>query len=451
MLPRNAQRRERGRRATATAVAAIAARGLLLAATVFAIPLSVGYLGVERYGIFVALTSLTAMLLFADLGLGNGLMNVISDALGRNDRSTAQRSVSSATFMLIGVAILLVAIAILIYPLVDWSALFGASTPETAAEVGPAAAVLIGLYLIGLPLGMSERVRLGFQEGFINSIFAMIGTIASIGGLVLAILLQASLPWLVVAVVLPPVAALAVNTVKLFLRDRPWLAPRWNLASRAMVLRLAHVGFLFFALQVAVVVAFQSDVLVAAAVLGPDAAATYAVTLRMFMLVPSLVGLVLLALWPAYTEAIARGDTSWVRHTLRRSVIAASAASLASSALLVVAGPALIGLLTGDRIHPPFALLIGAAIWAVVNATFNAVTVLFNAASIITFQVITASVMACGSIALSIALANTVGLPGVVWGTLIAYITLSAIPITLDLPRVMRRLDNGRIGARHDA
>ena len=60
---------------------------------------------------------------------------------------------------------------------------------------------------------MSERVRLGFQEGFINSIFAMIGTIASIGGLVLAILLQASLPWLVVAVVLPPVAALAANTV----------------------------------------------------------------------------------------------------------------------------------------------------------------------------------------------------------------------------------------------
>ena len=77
------------------------------------------YLGVEQYGIFVALTSLTAMLLFADLGLGNGLMNVISDALGRNDRSTAQRSVSSATFMLIGVAILLVVIAILIYPLVD--------------------------------------------------------------------------------------------------------------------------------------------------------------------------------------------------------------------------------------------------------------------------------------------------------------------------------------------
>ena len=122
---------------------------------------------------------------------------------------------------------------------------------------------------------------------------------------------------------------------------------------------------------------------VAAAVLGPDAAATYAVTLRMFMLVPSMVGLVLLALWPAYTEAIARGDASWVRHTLRRSVIAASAASLASSALLVVAGPALIGLLTGDRVDPPFALLIGAAIWAVVNATFNGVTVLFNAASIV--------------------------------------------------------------------
>ncbi len=388
------------------------------------------------------------MLLFADLGLGNGLMNVISDALGRNDRSTAQRSVSSATFMLIGVAILLVVIAILIYPLVDWSALFGASTPETAAEVGPAAAVLIGLYLIGLPLGMSERVRLGFQEGFINSIFAMIGTIASIGGLVLAILLQASLPWLVVAVVLPPVAALAVNTVKLFLRDRPWLAPRW--ISR--------------------VEQWSSGSLMLAFSSSPSKLRSLSPSNLMSLSRPRYSGQMPLPRtpspcgcscscrhWSASSSSLYGRPTprrlprghSWVRHTLRRSVIAASAASLASSALLVVAGPALIGLLTGDRIHPPFALLIGAAIWAVVNATFNAVTVLFNAASIVLFQVVTASVMACGSIALSITLANTVGLPGVVWGTLIAYITLSAIPVTLYLPRVMRRLDDGTLGTRH--
>lgn len=444
------QRRTRNRRAAATGVASVTARGLLLGATLISVPLSVGYLGVERYGIFVALTSLTAMFMFADLGLGNGLMNIVSDANGRSDQTTVQRSVSSAYVMLLGVALVLLVIGAAAYPLIDWAVLFG-TTPRTASETGPAAAVLIVLYVVGLPLGLAERVRLGFQEGFVNSLIAIFGVLGGLLGLVVAIVAEATLPWLVLAVSLPPLAALGFNAALLFARDHPSLRPRWSFASREMVLRLARVGFLFFALQLAVVVAFQSDVLVAAALLGPEAAATYAVTIRVFMIVPSLIGLVLMALWPAYTEAIARGDRLWVRQTLRRSVIGAAVASSASSVALIVAGPSVIRFLTGDLIEPPVGLVVGAAVWAVANASLNAVTMLFNAASVVKFQVVTATVMAIGSIGLSIVLARVVGLPGIVWGTLIAYVILSAIPVVIYLPRVLHRLDAGKLSNLSDA
>jgi O-antigen/teichoic acid export membrane protein len=42
------------------------------------VPLAVDYLGKEQYGLWVAVSSLIAMLSFADGGVGNALVNMIS-------------------------------------------------------------------------------------------------------------------------------------------------------------------------------------------------------------------------------------------------------------------------------------------------------------------------------------------------------------------------------------
>jgi hypothetical protein len=94
-------------------------------------------------------------------------------------------------------------------------------------------------------------------------------------------------------------------------------------------------------------------------------------------------------------------------------------------------------------VKPPTALLIGASIWGVVSASFNAVGILLNAASIIRFQVVFASIMALASISASIVLAQIFGVSGIVWGTLLAYVVFTALPITVYLPRLMQRLDAG--------
>ncbi len=388
----------------------------------------------------MALTSLTSMFVFADLGLGNGLLNVVSDAHGRSDRDTARRAVSSAFLMLSVVAVVFAIVFLVVYPLVPWASAFNVTSREAVEEIGPTAAVLALLFFLALPLGITERVRMAYQEGFINSLAAVIGAIGSLAGLIVAIALRASLPMLVLAVSLPPVIALAANGIRLLVRDRPWLLPRFAEADRGTALRLARLGFLFVVLQVAVAVAYSSDVLVAAMVLGPDAAALYAVTMKVFLLVPTLVAMYLATLWPAYTEALARGDVAWVKRTLRRSVLVAAAASGAASLVLVTTGAWLIGNWTGGAIQPPMELLIGAAIWSVVGASFNAVAILMNAASIVFFQVIVAIVMAAMSIVLSIAFANAFGVGGIVWGTLTAYVVFSAVPVLVYLPRMLRTM-----------
>ena len=203
---------------------------------------------------------------------------------------------------------------------------------------------------------------MAYQEGYINSLAGMTGTIGAFIALLVAIQLGANLPLMVMAISIPPVLSLAANGFRLLRKDRPWLRPRLAHADVSVALHLARIGFLFLVLQLAVAVAFQSDVLVAATILGPEAATTYAVTLRVFTFVPSLIGLYLITLWPAYSEALARRDLAWARQTLRRSIaIAAVVSALVSVMLLAFAGP-IVGLLTSGTVQPPTELIIGAAI-----------------------------------------------------------------------------------------
>lgn len=436
-LTLEALRSRRDRRAVTSTIAAITARGIVVIGSIITIPLAIGYLGVERYGVFVALTAVTSMFVFADLGLGNGLLNVVSEANGRDDRATAKKAVSSAFFMLLAVAVILAIGFAIAYPSVDWAGFLNVSGRPAIEEVGPTAAVLISLFVVALPLGVTERLRMAYQEGFINSVASMAGAVLGLIGMLVAIAIQASLPMLVLATSLPPLLALAANGYSFFRRERPWLWPGTRLADRTLVVRLARLGFLFLILQLAVAVAFQSDIVVAAAVLGPDAAATFAVTLKVFMLVPTLVAMYLTTLWPAYTEALARGDAAWVKRTLRRSMVIAALTTGASSVVLVIAGAWVIETWTGGAIEPPVALLVGASIWAVISATFNAIGILLNAASVILFQVGVAIVMAAASITLSILFANAFGLSGIIFGTLIAYVLCTALPIVLYLPKLL--------------
>jgi O-antigen/teichoic acid export membrane protein len=430
---------ERYRRAALTAIAGGGSRALSLGTMLISIPLALGYLGAERYGVAVTITALTNMLVFADFGLGNGLMNLVANAAGRDDESKVRRSISSAFFMLCGIAAVLALPLYALYRLVPW-ARFMNVTDASGADVAAAVGIFMLCVLISLPLGIVQRVQLAFQQGFVNSVWNAVGSIAALVGLIVVIQLHGSLPLVVLMLLAAPVIANILNWVSLFVFRRPELQPRWSSASRTEGGRLARIGALFFVLQLAVAFAYQADVVVATRVLGPTAATDYSVTLRLFLIVPTVVNLALLPLWPAYSESIARGDRAWIVRTLRSSVLIAATLSGLSSLVLVIFGRSILRAWTGTDLDATFPLLLGMGIWAVLNNSFNAVAMLLNGASIMRFQVITALTMTVVSVTASIVGANVFGVAGIIWGTVLAYVVCSAIPTLLYLPRVLERL-----------
>jgi O-antigen/teichoic acid export membrane protein len=69
-----ARSRQRYRRVGASALAYLAARVVTSTSTLVAIPLATRYLGSEKFGLLMLVTSFIALLAFADFGLGSGLV-----------------------------------------------------------------------------------------------------------------------------------------------------------------------------------------------------------------------------------------------------------------------------------------------------------------------------------------------------------------------------------------
>ena len=433
---------ERYRRVALSTLVSVAARGITVVTTLISVPLTLSYLGTERYGLWMTISSIIAMLSFTDLGLGNGLLNSIAATHGRDDRDLAARFVSTGLVMLTLVAVAAAAVFAIIYPHVVWPRVFNVTSPAAVSEAGPAAAAFMGCFLLGLPLGVPQQVRIGYQESYVNSLFVGAGNLLGLALVLIGISAHAGLPFLVLAMAGAPIVT-AVGNGLLLAWQRPYLRPRRHLIGRSAAHRLLRTGLLFFVLQIAVAVAFTSDSIVAAQVIGPSAVADYTVAVKLFLIPTTILTLVVTPLWPAYREAMVRGDADWIRATLRRSLKLVLGISVPCSLVLVAFGMPLVRLWVGTAVEPSFLLILGVGVWTVMGAVGNALGVLFNGAQIVRFQVLAASTMATVNIVISVLLAQRIGVAGVVWGTILAYGFCTLLPLTLRLPSVLAGMSGG--------
>jgi O-antigen/teichoic acid export membrane protein len=429
---------ERHRRMALTAGASALAKLLSVGSALISVPLTLHYLGAERFGLWMTISALIAMLAFADFGIANGVLSMVADANGRDDHAGIRRAVASGFYLLSGIAMAVLLGFAVLYALVPWPAVFNVTSAQAVAEAGPALAVFVLCFAANIPLAVVQRVQMGLQQGFVASLWQCVGSVCGLVGVLWAVHAQAGLPWLVLALAGAPLFAAVLNSLYFFLRARPDLLPRWAAVSRETCHQVASSGALFFVLQLVVAVAYTSDSIVIAQLLGAPAVATYAVPEKLFSLVSLSLGMVLAPLWPAYGEAIARGDAAWVRRTLKRSVLMAVAMASVMGLILVWLGPDLLRLWVRDAVVPTLALLLAFAVWKVLEAGGGALAMFLNGARVIRFQVWCAIPTALVAIALKIALVPGLGVQGAIWGSVVAYLICTALPAAFQLPSLLR-------------
>lgn len=436
----SARSRDRYRRAGLTATALLGARGISAITTLVTVPLTLSHLGAERFGVWATISSLASLLIFADLGIGSGVVTAVATAAGRDDRSALARLVASATWSLAAVAVAFALLVTAAFAMIDWPSVLNIRGPVARAEAGPAVGIFGLLFAAGLPLSVVTHVRYGLQEGYANALFAAVGNVLGLVGVVVAVALGLGLPLLVLAFMGGPLVGNVANAVALFAHQRPSLAPHLRFVSRTTSAALLRSGSQFLVLQIAMALAFYSDTLIATAVIGPQAGAEYAVGTKLFLLPGVVVAAVLTPLWPAYGEAFARGDRAWIGATLRRSLVVAVAVTVPMSVGLLVAADPILAVWIGRDVEPPYLLLAATAVWTVMSALGSSVAAMLNGMHVLRVQVFAAVAMAILNVSLSVVLAQNVGVAGVMLGTVIAYPISTLLPMAVYVPRVLKAI-----------
>ncbi len=431
----------RNRRTALSGSASMLARLVQIGSSLVTVPLTLKYLGNERFGLWMTISSVLAMAAFADFGVGNGVMNSVATAFGRDDILGIRKAISSGMAVLSVIAASTLTFFLMVYPFVNWAHVFRVTSPQAMAEAGPALLVFASCFALNIALDVVQRVQLGIQQGYRYGLWQMCGSMTGLLAVLLGVQMHASLPELVAALAGAPVVSTLLNAVHFFGFSRPDLRPAHDLVSRETISQIARLGALFFVLQVVVSFAYSADNFIIAHTLGAVNVTEYAIPQRMFALVSMMSGMLLTPLWPAYGEAISRGDMGWVRRTLRRSLTLVLGASIGSAVILLLLSHQLIYWWVGSRIQPPFALLLGMAIWSIMDCCGNAIAMFLNGASVIKFQIIVALMFGVGCVASKLIFVRYFGLVAVPWSTIISYGLLNMLPCLFFVPKAMRGLE----------
>jgi len=411
--------------------AASVSKVVSLATSILTVRLTFRYLGPERYGIFITITSIVMMLGFADLGISNGLVNLVADAIGREDRHAAREAVAGAFRMLGAIALVLGVMAAAAYPFLHTGALFNIHTPSAIHEAGPALAVFFGCFLLQLPLGAVRGTQGGMQQGYLNSLWTSLGTLLSLGAVLLAIEMRAGLAMLVLSISGPPVLAGILNGVELFGFSHRDLAPDLRDSRPGVMRYLLHTGAMFFLQQLGYCVGMQTDNVVIAQIMGAASVAAYAVPARLFNMVLGFLVMISVAMWPAYTDAKARNEGKWIRRSFLRVFVGGTAATVLITAVLILFGNRILRVWIGPQMQASMSLLLVLGAQCVVYAYLQPINFLLNAVGRFRVQVICQLAMAALNLALSILFVKRYGIVGGALGTVVSLVVVQVVPLTI--------------------
>ncbi len=373
----DAPSRRRYSRAAATAVTGVLGKAVMAAVQFAIVPPLLESLGGVRFGVWQALQSLAGLSTACDLGIGNAAVNRIAAAAARRDVRRVGQVVSTAACLLVGVAAACLVAIVVAWPHVPWDRLLKTDGPQMHAETAGAVAASLAFLMLSLPLGFVEQVAAAFQRGAATNLGRIAAAVATYGAVTWAV--RSGAPFAVVAMasLFPALACWAAAWGAVVLRSPAAHFPssRPTLSEARELLRS---GLMFYAVQCCAVLGFGIDHLLVSAAIGPAEVTAYAVPYRLFSLLVVVAAVALSPLWPAYADAKALGDGTWIRRTLRVSIVVTAVCSATLAAGLVWAAPWIMRQWVGDAIEASLPMRAGMAMLVAVQNVGTAIAMYWN-------------------------------------------------------------------------
>ncbi|HEY9811606.1 MAG TPA: oligosaccharide flippase family protein [Halomicronema sp.] len=429
LIEKNGALKSRGEkriwRAGLTGFSTLLVNGIKLIAGLVSIPLTAQYLGTERFGLWLTLSTFLTWVGIADLGLSNILVNAVAAADGQENHQKAKEAVSSAFWLMVGVALIVMTIFLNVHPLVEWERVFNVTSLQAKADAKDASLVIMIFFILRLPLSIPSRIYAAYQEGYLYEIWNGLISLISVIFLYFFIELRVDLPFLLVGFFGPQILGDTIVGIYLFGFRRKELRPKLkNFSVQTSKWLLANGGKLWIA-QISSILIFQTDFIIISQLFGAFAVASYGVIWKLYNIILFPLSAFLNGLWPAYSEAFSGGDIPWIIKTFRKSVFISFSWALFAGIILLIASPQIIKIWVGNDAIPGTSLLLAMLFNTVLIAVAQCIAMLINGLGELNVQAIVSPLSAISNLSLSVLLGNFIGISGVAWATGICTLTFS--------------------------
>jgi O-antigen/teichoic acid export membrane protein len=221
-------------------------------------------------------------------------------------------------------------------------------------------------------------------------------------------------------------------------RHFDWLQLSFRDVEWSKIHALLRTGLPFFVVQMSGVILFQTDNLIIAQVMSAKSVTPYSITWKLFSYASLLQVVALPTLWPAYADAFARRDFTWIKKTYRYNVLIAVGSTTVFVLALLAVGRGFIAVWAGPSAVPTFGLLAGMGVWTIISSLAWCESCLLGAAGQVKGQALYSLIGAIVNVVASVVLGRLLGLVGIILGTLVAYLFCIIIPQTLEVQAALR-------------
>ncbi|WP_027397958.1 lipopolysaccharide biosynthesis protein [Anaerovibrio lipolyticus] len=277
----------------------------------FYTPALLAYLGEEAYGVWATILSVINWINFFDVGIGQGLRNVLCQCLATKDNTRANQVNSTGYIAISIISVSVFTLGAILISCLDLAVIFNTSIPIRSVLMISFACICIN-FILGLSKSQLYAIQKAEYVGYMSVLTGMLNLL---GIILLPYFVENSLVGVAVVIGLSGIIINLIFTRKIWF-DYRYLIPHYYAYSKQELKKICSMGVKFFLIQIAVVVLYATDNMIITNLFGPIFVTPYHIVYSVFGLMNVLFGAFISPLWSKYTMAVEQKNYVWIKTSI---------------------------------------------------------------------------------------------------------------------------------------
>jgi O-antigen/teichoic acid export membrane protein len=394
------------------------------------VPITIDYLDVVNYGVWLTISSFISWFSFFDIGLGNGLRNKFTESVVNKDYNLAKGYVSTAYFSIGIFSSIFLLIFFIINYYIDWTIVFNTTT-DLFSELKLLLPIIFTFFFIQLVLKLIVTIHLANQD---HSFQAKIHFISTFLSLILV--------WILTKIQsnsfikfgffysLLPVLILVISNIISFNGNYKFAKPSLRFFKKEYFDSIFGLGIKFFVIQLSGLILFSTDNFLITQIFSPEDVVPYNISHKYIGISLMIFNIFIAPFWSSVTEAYSLKDFQWIKTSMNYLLVTIIIFILFLIVLNIFSQFAY-NFWIGDKIIVDNSLTLLMVIYFALTIIYTPFTYFINGIGKINIQMFSVLIMAILNIPLSIFLAKYLnyGVDGIIYSTIICIIPHTVLSV----------------------